>query len=125
MLKIVRPNKELRLGRQRWPQFLLPFWPPSFSAPRNRRAEDVCVIPIVVAELKLRNILRDNRPRQDGLHGLRADRSRCAAGLVAAYEQAAVVIGRLRGCSRATLVLPNEKMASVPYVRPVLSCFAV
>jgi hypothetical protein len=28
---------------------------------------------------------------QDGLHGLRPGRSRCAAGLVAAYEQAAVV----------------------------------
>jgi len=28
---------------------------------------------------------------QDGLHGLRADRSRCTAGLVAAYGQAAVV----------------------------------
>jgi hypothetical protein len=27
---------------------------------------------------------------QDGLHGLRADWSRCAAGLVGAYEQAAV-----------------------------------
>jgi hypothetical protein len=33
---------------------------------------------------------------QDGLHGLRADRSRCAAKLVAGYEPAAVVIGRLR-----------------------------
>ncbi len=33
---------------------------------------------------------------KDGLHGLRADRSRCAAGLVAAHEPAAVVIGPLR-----------------------------
>jgi hypothetical protein len=30
---------------------------------------------------------------EDGLHGLRPDRSRCAAGLVTAYEQAAVIIG--------------------------------
>ena len=33
---------------------------------------------------------------EDGLRGLRPDRSRCAARLVAAYGQAAVVIGPLR-----------------------------
>ena len=32
---------------------------------------------------------------EDGLHGLRPDRSRCAAGLVAAYESAAGVIGAI------------------------------
>jgi hypothetical protein len=30
---------------------------------------------------------------EDGLHGLRPDRSQCAAGLVAAYEQAAGIVG--------------------------------
>src|SRR5262249_46485939 len=35
---------------------------------------------------------------QDGLHGLRPSRSRCAAGLVAAHEQAAVVNVRSTGC---------------------------
>jgi hypothetical protein len=38
---------------------------------------------------------------EDGLHGMRADRSRCAAGLVAGYEPAAVVIRPLRGSSHA------------------------
>jgi hypothetical protein len=41
----------------------------------------------------------------DGLHGLRPDRSRCAAGLVAAYEQAADLDymkgGRLKAPSSA------------------------
>src|SRR5262245_29943477 len=36
---------------------------------------------------------------QDGLHGLRPGRSRCAAGLVASYEEAAVVIRPLRRTS--------------------------
>jgi hypothetical protein len=38
---------------------------------------------------------------EDGLHGLRPGRSRCAAGLVAGYEPAAVVIRPLRGSSHA------------------------
>jgi hypothetical protein len=36
----------------------------------------------------------------DGLHGLRTDWSRCAAGLVAAYEQAAVVTLEAFGASQ-------------------------
>jgi hypothetical protein len=40
---------------------------------------------------------------EDGLHGLRPDRSRCAAGLVAAYEPAAVVIIHSAGAGSENL----------------------
>jgi hypothetical protein len=46
---------------------------------------------------------------EDGLHRLRPDRSRRAAGLVAAYEQAAVVIGRLRTTSPVRFRVQTER----------------
>jgi hypothetical protein len=50
---------------------------------------------------------------KDGLHGLRADRSRCTAELVAAYEQAAVVMVRFRGAPGAASCWPSADTARV------------
>jgi hypothetical protein len=46
---------------------------------------------------------------EDGLHRLRPDWSRRAAGLVAAYEQAAVVIGRLHRTFTCPFRLQTER----------------
>jgi hypothetical protein len=51
---------------------------------------------------------------QDGLHGLRPDRSRGAAGLVAAHEQAAVVIRPLRRTSPLRLRVQTGRHLLVP-----------
>jgi hypothetical protein len=72
---------------------------------------------------------------EDGLHGLRPDRSRCAAGLVASYEQAAVVIGPahpgLSSGPRETRAPRGQQCVRGPYVMFVsefdqasTSCFA-
>src|SRR5215813_7420929 len=56
----------------------------------------------------------------DGLHGLPARRSRCAAGAVAAYQSAAVVIGPLR----RTFTCPRSGANRKTFARSELLCFS-
>jgi hypothetical protein len=79
------------------------------SNPRSRLSQSSGLLRVSLVQSQRRHECRRLAGRnagavfvsQNGLHGLRPDRSRCAAGLVAAYEQAAVVIRPLRGSSHA------------------------